>query len=68
MTNRRLFLFLVIAAVYVLYSLAFASGGEQAGGDAEGGHGGPVLHVLIQLIVVLLAAKLGGDVFERFNQ
>ena len=68
LTNRRLFLFLVIAAVYVLYSLAFASGGEQAGGDAEGGHGGPVLHVLIQLIVVLLAAKLGGDVFERFNQ
>lgn len=40
--------------------------------DAEektGGHGGnEVANVLIGLIVILLAAKLGGDIFERFKQ
>jgi len=42
------------------------AGGEH---DAEGGesHGGPVLPVLLELIVILLAAKLGGDVFERMK-
>ncbi|MFH1373891.1 MAG: cation:proton antiporter [bacterium] len=67
LTQRRFFFFMVIAAVYVLYAVAFASSGE-AGGDAEEGHGGPVLEILLQLIVILLAAKLGGDMFERFKQ
>ncbi len=49
----------------LLANYAFASGGSDAAG---GGHGGPVLQVLLQLIVILLAAKLGGDVFERFGQ
>lgn len=41
--------------------------GEE-GHDSGGGHGGPVLNVLLELIVILLAAKLGGDFFERFGQ
>ncbi len=39
-------------------------GGEQAGG----GHTSPVLPVLLGLIVILTAAKLGGALFERFHQ
>ncbi len=68
LTQRRLILFLVIIAVYLLYSLAFAS--PEAASTSEGGgsgESGPVLVVLYELIVVLLAAKLGGDVFERFK-
>jgi len=31
-------------------------------------HGGPVVPVLIGLVVILLAAKIGGEVFERIGQ
>lgn len=69
LTKKRLIFFIVIASIYVFYSLAFASaGGDAGGGDAGSGHGGPVLPVLLDLIVILLAAKLGGDLFERFHQ
>ena len=67
LTERRLYLFIAVAAVYVFYGLAFASTGAE-GGDSGGGHGGPVLDILLQLMVILLAAKLGGDFFERFHQ
>ncbi|MEA1981268.1 MAG: cation:proton antiporter [candidate division Zixibacteria bacterium] len=67
LNNRRLFLFIVFAAVYVFYGLVFASTGGDGSGGSEG-HGGPVLSVLIQIVVILLAAKLGGDIFERFSQ
>ena len=60
-TTKRLFIFLAVSMVYLSYSLAFAS-------EGEGGHGGPVLNVLLELIIVLLAAKLGGDLFERIKQ
>ncbi len=53
---------LTIIGGYFLYSVAFASG------DSEGGHGGEVADVLLGLIVILLAAKLGGDLLERFGQ
>lgn len=49
----------------LLSNYAFAFGGSEASG---GGHGGPVLQILLELIVILLAAKLGGDFFERFGQ
>ena len=64
---RRNIIFLAAVAVFVFYNLAFASGGEAAEGGGSG-HGGPVLEVLLGLIVILLAAKLGGDMFERFKQ
>ena len=67
LTNKRFFLFLTIAAVYFFYELAFASsGGDSSSGG--NGHGGPVLNILLELMVILLAAKLGGDFFERFSQ
>ncbi|HEX2253783.1 MAG TPA: cation:proton antiporter [Thermoanaerobaculia bacterium] len=40
-----------------------------AGEHGEGeGHGGPVVPVLLGLVIILLAAKLGGALFERFGQ
>ena len=62
LTNKRWLLAFAGLAVYLSYNLAFAS----SGGD-DSGHGGPVLEVLLGLIVILLAAKLGGDIFERFG-
>lgn len=61
-TPRRFFMFLAISLVYFGYNVAYASS------DGGGGHGGPILEVLLELIVILLAAKLGGDLFERVNQ
>jgi len=67
LNQRRLTILIAVIAVYSLYSLAF---GSPDGHEAEtgSGHGGPVLEVLLGLIVILLAAKLGGDFFERFKQ
>lgn len=67
LTNRRAVILLSMISVYLFYGLLFASPevGEAAGEGA--GHGGPVLNVLYGLIVILLAAKLGGDLFERFK-
>ncbi|MFQ6007812.1 MAG: cation:proton antiporter [Candidatus Zixiibacteriota bacterium] len=68
LTPKRIILLLTAIGIYVLYSLSFASDGGAVGAEAEEGHGGPVLIILLELIVILLAAKLGGDLFERFHQ
>ena len=68
LTQRRLLLLFTVIGVYTLYGLVFASGGGDAGAEAGEGPSGPVLTVLLQLMIILLAAKLGGDLFERFNQ
>jgi Kef-type K+ transport system membrane component KefB len=46
-----------------------SAGGELAEEEHGGGHGhGMILKVLFAVILILLAAKLGGEVFERMNQ
>ena len=67
LNNRRMLLFVVVILVYAFYSVAFGSTGEEHG-EGGSGHGGPVLSILLDLIVILLAAKLGGDLLERFHQ
>ena len=37
-------------------------------GHSNSGHESPVIHVLLALAVILLAAKLGGDVMVRLRQ
>ncbi len=61
LTGKRLYLFFAAVGVYFGYNLAFgSSGGEHSGGS-------PVLETLLELLVILLAAKLGGDLFERIK-
>ncbi len=62
LTYKRSRMLMVMLGGLALYEIALAAGG----GDS--GHGGEVLNVLLELIVILLAAKLGGDLFERVNQ
>lgn len=75
LTNRRTLLLMAVLGGYLIYGLVFGAStavtGEPAAAQTaheEEGHGGPVLGILLQLIVILLVAKLGGDVFERFGQ
>lgn len=68
LTNKRLFLFLIIASIYLIYSFALASDTPVGDPSQSDGHAGPILNILLELIIVLLAAKLGGDLFERFHQ
>lgn len=65
LTTRRIIVGIVVTLGYLLYNLAFATAGET--GEAAG-HGSEVTDVLLGLIIILLAAKLGGDFFERFKQ
>ncbi len=63
-SHRRLLLFLIVLGSLGLYSLTFGStSNPPAGGDSHA-----VLDILLQLMVVLMAAKLGGDLFERIGQ
>jgi len=49
--------------------LALGAWGAPAAETTDGaGHGGPVVPVLLGLIVILLAAKIGGELFERMGQ
>lgn len=42
---------------------------EAPPGQAQGtSHGGPVVPVLLGIVVILIAAKLGGELFERIGQ
>lgn len=69
LNTRRTILALVIILGYLAVSLAFGSNGSETGGTAEASHGSnEVSEVLLGLIVIILAAKLGGDILERFKQ
>lgn len=65
--DRKRMIFAMAAVLALgLYRVVFASSGGDPGAGGEG-HGGPILDILLQLIVILLAAKLGGDLFERIK-
>ena len=42
-----------------------AAGGEDHGG---GGHASPVTPVLLGLVIIMIAAKIGGEIAERVSQ
>jgi len=66
LTTRRLIIAFIVIAVYLFFNIAMAS--PEASGESSGHSGGEVAEVLLGLIIILLAAKLGGDVLERFKQ
>ena len=47
--------------------LVFLLAGGTAFAEESSGHGDPIAHVLIVLIAILAAAKLGGAIAERFG-
>ncbi|HEX9945786.1 MAG TPA: cation:proton antiporter [Thermoanaerobaculia bacterium] len=55
---------LALIALGLLLSLAAAPAAAQE----AAGHGGPVVPVLLGLVIILGAAKLGGELFERIGQ
>ena len=48
--------------------LAVRGWGLPAEAADGAGHGGPVVPVLLGLVVILVAAKVGGEIFERMGQ
>lgn len=80
MTWRRLgfwvLLFCCAAVIHDGPGRSVAHGDEAAaataesrdgGGDESGGHSSPVAPLLAGLVLILLTAKLGGDLFERLK-
>jgi len=56
---------LVILGLLLVFA---ASAAPAAAQEEDAGHGGPVVPVLLGLVVILIAAKLGGELFERLGQ
>ncbi len=79
---RRSILALVLVALFVTWAMpsigspdaaappaAQAGHGEEGGGEhGAGGHQSPVTPVLFGLVLILVAAKLGGEIAERVHQ
>lgn len=59
--RKALFLLALFAAFIAVPGVGLAA-------ESGEGHGGPVVPVLLGLVVVLAAAKLGGELFERLGQ
>ena len=67
LTEKRSLVLLAILLSLAANALVFGSTAEPTG-ETETGPATPVMQVLLGLIVILLAAKLGGDLFERIKQ
>jgi len=63
MSTRKL----AFLSVLLLLTLAATTTEAWAAGDEHSGHI-KVANVLFTLVILLLAAKLGGELFERWNQ
>ena len=59
---------LALFGLFIALRAAAAPAATEAGHGASGSHGGPVVPVLLGLVVILAAAKLGGELFERIGQ
>ena len=60
--------FSYLVPLLVLSLLSVTAWGGQESHDAESGHGGgPLTTYLLGIVVILLAAKLGGEAFERLS-
>ncbi|MEW6127421.1 MAG: cation:proton antiporter [Acidobacteriota bacterium] len=64
LNNKKIFGMILVGGLLITTQTVFASGEPAA---AEGGHGLNPL-VLVGVALMLVVAKLGGEVFERFKQ
>ncbi|MCH7688315.1 MAG: hypothetical protein IH899_16815, partial [Planctomycetes bacterium] len=62
--RRWLFLFFCFALVH---DFGFTSRVLFASEQSGGGHSDPVAPVLLAIVLILLLAKIGGDLFERIH-
>ncbi|MCK4919377.1 MAG: hypothetical protein KAS01_03235, partial [Candidatus Pacebacteria bacterium] len=58
--------FLSLALIIFLTSIPLISFASSQEGEIV--HSDPIAPVILGLIVILLAAKLGGEIFEKLNQ
>jgi len=75
---RKTWIALALLAVVLLLHGGLLTGAQppdpepapaaQAPAEPPAGHASPVLPVLLGVVVILTAAKLGGAIFERFHQ
>jgi len=65
-TEMRTFAVMALVLCFVVAIMAFAAGGH--GEEAGGGQHGGISTFLFGIVTVLLAAKVGGELFERMNQ
>ena len=62
LSSKRAIIFAAVFLAIGVYSLVFGA----AASDPSAGETG-ILEILLELVVILLAAKLGGDLFERLG-
>ncbi|MEA2098174.1 MAG: cation:proton antiporter [Patescibacteria group bacterium] len=62
--------FLSLVILFLLVSIPIISFASSESGHIvqNSGHSDPIAPVLIGLIIILLAAKIGGELFEKINQ
>ncbi len=72
--RRSLFLIALLAAFVALSGVSGAAGPAaeaspaESHGETGGGHSNPVVPVLLGLVIILVAAKFGGELLERIGQ
>ena len=65
--KKKFLLVVSILFLAVIPIISFAN--TQTGGAAQSaGHSDPIAPVILALIIILLAAKIGGELFEKINQ
>jgi Kef-type K+ transport system membrane component KefB len=69
MKRNALLCVLALACLWSASTLTIAADGATGAGASEDGAGhGPVPMVLVGIALILIIAKLGGELFERFKQ
>lgn len=64
--TKKILLSSIIALLVIFPFISYAS--SEIGQTSSSGHSDPIAPVLLGLIIILLAAKVGGELFEKMNQ
>lgn len=64
---RKFIALMFVFALMIVPLISFASS-EAGGATQSASHSDPIAPVLLGLIIILLVAKIGGELFEKLNQ